>query len=505
MQHTRHARTVFAITALGWGGWWLLALWPLSGHWDTNPQYAYGWLVPPLALLLAWRRWKTRIAPEDRAPWAAPLAICAAAVFFPAWVVVQPNPNWRPILWLLALCASAGTLALAAQAGGRRWAWHFAFPALFIATAVPWPGFVEEPIVQGLMRFVASVTVAALNAFGIPAVQRGSLIEVAAGILGVDEACSGVRSLQATLMASLFLGELHRLRPGARLALVLLGFLAALLTNIGRTCFLSFSAARDGIAAVGKWHDPAGYTVLGICLVLVAILAEWMRAKFSTPPAAPAAAAPARPLPRRAAIALVAWLGVVVLATEAWYFHPPAKAVPAWTITAPNGAEEHTLPAPTVEMLACDRSRSASWRSAERAQWTLYFFEWEPRRTAAPLHRPEVCLPNVGLVEASPRRTLSISAAGFDLAFESFHFRDAAGTDAFVFFCPWEIAAGSGGRSAIAAENPRAESLRRVWRRERDLSRQVAEIVVTGIASRDDAEAALRRDLPALIQPTVPK
>jgi hypothetical protein len=54
-------------------------------------------------------------------------------------------------------------------------------------------------------------------------------------VLGIDEACSGVRSLQATLMVSLFLGEIHRLKIGARVALVAIGFGAAFLTNIGRS------------------------------------------------------------------------------------------------------------------------------------------------------------------------------------------------------------------------------------------------------------------------------
>ncbi len=64
-------------------------------------------------------------------------------------------------------------------------------------------------MVNGLMQAATELTVAAFNLFQIPAVQHGNLIEVRTGLLGMDEACSGIRSLQATFMVSLFLGELY--------------------------------------------------------------------------------------------------------------------------------------------------------------------------------------------------------------------------------------------------------------------------------------------------------
>jgi hypothetical protein len=60
------------------------------------------------------------------------------------------------------------------------------------------------------MQIATWLTVAFLNLFQITAVQHGNVIEVKSGLLGIDEACSGIRSLQATVMVSLFLGELYR-------------------------------------------------------------------------------------------------------------------------------------------------------------------------------------------------------------------------------------------------------------------------------------------------------
>lgn len=491
--------------AVSWVGWWLLACWPLAGHWSTNPQYAYGWLVPPLGLLLAARRWQLRPAPDSAPKWSAPLVCAAAASMLPAWLIAQPNPGWRLIPLMLALSAVAGSLGLSAMLGGRAWARHFAFPFLFMLTAVPWPGFLEAPLVQGLMRFVAGCTVTLLNLAGHPAVQRGSLVEIATGVLGVDEACSGVRSLQAALMAALFLGEFHRLRVSSRTLLVVIGFATAIATNIVRTSFLSFSAVRGGIGNATQWHDPAGYTVLTVCLVIVAIAAEWMRAR-SGPLVEAVATAQRAAVPARLGLVLAGWFIAVVLGSEAWYSQRPSSATASWTLTPPRAAKIEPLPKATLELLGCDRTSAARWRDDRGRSWTLFFLEWLPTRSRtallAQVHRPEVCLPSIGLVEAGARRELRFTVAGFELAFESLHFRDPRGEDTFVFYCPWEIVPGRGGRNAAFSDDTRATSLRRVWNRERVLGQQVAEFIVSGESSRDVAESALREQVAQLLSPT---
>jgi exosortase len=494
------------MAVVAWVAWWSLAFWPLASFWNTSPQYSYGWLVPPLALLLAWRRWQTRPEPAEPASGATWVIWISAAVILPAWLIVQPNPGWRVVPWMLALSAVVGTVGLCARLGGRSWARHFAFPIAFPLTAVPWPSHPEEVIVQGLMRFVAGATVMLMNLAGLPAVQRGNLVEVATGVLGVDEACSGVRSLQASFMAALFLGEFYRLKMRARVTLVVVGFAAALLTNIARTAFLSYSAARNGIGAVGQWHDPAGYTVLTICLILIAIVANWLRPSGRQADQPPVEAAPSHALPAYLGPAMAGWLVLVVVCTQAWYSWKTTSETASWTLALPPGAKEEPLPANTLNLLGCDRTRAAHWRDGTGAHWTLFYLEWFPSngRTAllARVHRPEVCFPSAGWKEVAPRQSLAVSAAGFDLVFESMQFRDAKGTDAFVFYCPWEIVPGQPGRNAAFSDDTRTASLQRVWRHERLLGQQTAELIVTGLSSRAEAEASLRQEIPLLIHPT---
>jgi len=66
--------------------------------------------------------------------------------------------------------------------------------------------------------------------------------DLGVGAVGIDEACSGVRSLQTAMMLSLFLGEMYRFGVLRRLALIGASLLFVLLANLSRTTFLVCAA-----------------------------------------------------------------------------------------------------------------------------------------------------------------------------------------------------------------------------------------------------------------------
>ena len=82
-------------------------------------------------------------------------------------------------------------------------------------------------------------------------VQHGNLVEVGTGIIGIDEACSGVRSLQSALMLSLFLGEMNRFSL-AETALLGASLVFVVVANIARTTFLVWTGANHGMRQVGS-------------------------------------------------------------------------------------------------------------------------------------------------------------------------------------------------------------------------------------------------------------
>src|SRR5438552_5377810 len=247
---------------------WLELINQLKAEWLLNPQYNYGLIVPLVALYLIWRRWPNRPAPAPAAKTALPVLVIVfgAALFFPIRFLADANPDWRLLSWFLALVVVSISLSFVYLIGGRPWLRHFAFPFLFFLVAVPWPVRIEQSVIQTLMRMVTTINVTFLQLAGVPALQHGNVIEVGKGFIGIEEACSGVRSLQATLMVSLFLGELYSFAAWRRLILIGFGAVLAFICNVVRTAVLVWAGSTSGPKSIEAWHDPAGLTILMVCL-----------------------------------------------------------------------------------------------------------------------------------------------------------------------------------------------------------------------------------------------
>ena len=277
-----------ALCALPLAWLWFVLINDLCVEWTVNPQYSYGWAVPFLCAFLLWQSAK-REAPSGKrsAPCALLFALCAL-LYAPTRLIEEANPGWRLVSWALAIEVVGLTLIFIRLALGasplrfgrgegqsevppplsafQRFNFSaFIFPVCFFLVAVPWPSPIEGPLIQGLTRADSSITCELLGWIGIPAMPHGNVIEVATGVVGIDEACSGIRSFQATLMISLFLGELYSLGRLRRVICVVAGFALSFLFNLARMSLLVWVAARKGVAAIASWHDPAGVTILLAC------------------------------------------------------------------------------------------------------------------------------------------------------------------------------------------------------------------------------------------------
>lgn len=262
---------------------WLPACFRFSIEWSINAQYYYGWAVPFLAAYLAYER--VTDCPPARTPAHPVLAIFIIVLLAlpqPLWrVVSEANSDWRLIDWLLALSAGGISFALFYLAGSWPWVFRFGFPILFMATAIPWPTGMENFLVQGMMQLNASISAEFVSFCGVPAIAEGNVILLPTGTLGVSEACSGIRSLQSTLMASIFLGGLYQLPIFVRVGLAFVGVGLAFVLNIVRTVFLSWQGAFHGIEATEKWHDSAGFAILGVVMVCLWLLSRYLEKRFA--------------------------------------------------------------------------------------------------------------------------------------------------------------------------------------------------------------------------------
>jgi exosortase len=501
------------------GGLWLLVINQLRIEWSINPQYAFGWSVPLLSLYLLWERWKNRPAPATgtrlNAGVTAALVILTFCVL-PIRLVQESNPGWRLISWAFTLDLVGLSLGATYLLGGWAWVKHFSFPMCFFVVAVPWPTPLESLVIQTLARADATLTVEGLSWLGLPALQRGNVIEISTGLVGVDEACSGIRSFQATLMISLFLGECYRFDVKRRTILALAGSGLAFAFNVVRTLVLVRVAARDGISALHKWHDPAGVTILVACFCGLWLLAIFLRARNHTTgqdtlPAVPSLST--RILPTSVAVSLAIWFVMAEVFTQAWYqFHETKQeSMPAWNLKWPADEASFTDQevAETVRaQLRFGTGRSGRWTEPDGSVWQMFYFTW-PRPESlydrvilhnALSHRPEICLPASGLslqADLGPRIFYVGSVA---LQFRRMTF-ESRGRPVHVFHCVWEE-----GRGSFAADQWLDWAVTSLWKTaliriraaiagRRHNALRVLEIAVWGYPSAADAEAALQREL----------
>lgn len=488
---------------------WLLLFVELHTEWSINAQYSYGYVVPLLGLALIWGRWRERPnASPGKTTWLFVVFVAALLLLaLPMRLVSQANPEWRLLYWIHGLQVVLLSCCLCYYLGGWRWSLYFLPPLVFMLVAVPWPMAWEQKIIQGLMRFVAGLTVVVADGLGIPAVQHGNLVEVGAGLVGIDEACSGVRSLQAALMISIFLGEMHRFSFGRRLWLLSCSLLLVLIANVGRTGFLVWAAAHYGLRQMEAWHDIAGNIVMLSVLFGLMLLTYQMKRRIRRPElsrvqllSTPAA------VPRWIGLGTIGWLGATTALSEGWYRAHESNllANPQWSVAWPSQStnfKKSEVPDRWLQILRCSDSEAASWQDDSGNLWSGFFLRWPPEKNSAQLakgHSPDICLPAAGarlLRDAGP---VTLPTQGLQIPFRHEVFESGAGPF-HVFYCLWSDRI-SNEETALREDGSEASRLEAVLAGRRNLGQQVLELVLQGPDSEDGALATLKKQLPSLIR-----
>jgi exosortase len=259
-------------------GWWI---YDLQFQWRELVDYQYGWLVAIMAAYLAWERWPTRPRTDRPVkPWIGlSVALLGAPFVLLAELYKQSVANTQLASFTLSVGCTLFSIAVLLLAFGRATTRHFRFPLLFIYVAVPLPGVIWNPIVLSLQELITSLNVATLQLVGIPAVQQVSIILLPNCSVGVDEACSGVRSLQSSIMAALFIGDLTLRRAWVKWALLVAGIGLAVAGNYLRSLYLTLTAYHHGLDAIKAVHDVAGWSILaGTAAGLIAL--SWAASRF---------------------------------------------------------------------------------------------------------------------------------------------------------------------------------------------------------------------------------
>lgn len=503
-------RTAWFATGAFLAVMWGLVFYHIHVEWTVNVVYSYGWAVPFLALYLGWERWTTRPLPDypPARGVVTVIAILLVLAYFPTRVVQEANPDWVKVNWTMMSVAALITLLAAWSTGGKRYVKHFAFAVLFCFTALPWPIWFETALVQNLMRVNADLCAEILTIGGLPALATGNIIQVGHGSVNVEEACSGIRSLQTAFMMSLFLGEFHGFRIARRGAILLMALGVAFLINMARTIVLAYLSTRD---ALERWHDTVGNVGMVVTLALVWLSAEILRRK--QPAAAVVKVASYRRESMRApfAVALTAMAIVGLFAaeflTERWYHMHEAKVASPmkWNIAWPNASRNFRhfpFNERTLALLKFDKGDAAVWTDDTGYKWQAYLLEWKPGRVSKYLamsHYPTVCLPAAGLELSSESGPWDPIVKGVRIPFRTYIFQEE-GRDVYVFHAIMEDHPLEENFTFRYYQVTSNERLASVLRGERNLGQRVLGLAVRGCTSPVEAHDLVASMLEKLIQ-----
>jgi exosortase len=513
-----------ALVGLPWLDWLLLAgagiiaFGPLAVTWNYNADYSFGWLIPVVSIVLFAERWPHRPARiEPRPGWVWPWLVPGGLVFLAFRLAAEADPDWRPGLWILVGLYVAVWARWLWLEGGVSWVRYFAFPVGFLFLSVPWPFQIEFPLTQGLMRWNAMLVAHTLQFISIQAEPAGNIIKMADCQLGVEEACSGILSLQASLVMGFLLGEIYRLSIGRRGLLVFTSILLALAGNYLRTLFLALMAFYVGPAAVPQWHDTAGYAIL-VFTAVGSWLAALGYAGASAKPPPPAAVPDGKtsgPVWARRPVRFVATVLAVALLvegiTQVWYVWRESKLVahPAWAVQMPASEasfKKVALSETTLSALGCDDYEAAQWTDTSGWTWNAYWFQYKPRpynRVVLSWHNPDKCLPSIGLVKDReyPEFTTNINGLDFYVRPKRFVSGDVS---VYLFWLVYPL------RGGIPQEydDPHAPihskfnaKLREILDGDRGVGVETLEVALTGPATYEEAKAAYLANLKTLAFP----
>ena len=406
-----------AVAALSWH------LWP---EWRHNPDLSHGLFMPAVFLLLLHES-RSVGSPRFLRPGPASgtalvatlllslLALSAAGLYAAAlgWSHAVVNFMLTASLALLlgaGLIGFAGTTVRLVPLN-----WNAAVALLLWALCAPIPPGTYSRLTLALQLWVSENVLRTLHLLGIAALRHGNVIELANGSVGVEEACSGVRSLISCVFAGLFFSATLVRGAGSRALLIGLSGPLALGMNFIRSLVLTLLANR-GVNIAGKWHDVTGFAVLALTAACLAGLALLLERREKNPVApAPGPAAPALPPAPRpaqlftlsAGLAVAAMLvGLFVLNTRSTvrpdapvpnlYAILPAS-VPGWRVDTTTDLYQF------AELLQTDHLAQRTYlrrtAAGQEVQVTLYAAYWRAGQAPVSLvasHTPDACWPGAG-------------------------------------------------------------------------------------------------------------
>jgi len=500
---------------------WGVLITQVRHHWGGESYYNFGMFVPFLAIWLWLRSCSDLqdVSGEKKKDGSLPLVIGALAVLFilPFHAVSEVNPFWRLPLWIqatgLVLFSGAALYTLYGWNGVRK----SIFPFFFLCMMIPWPWRIELAVVQTLTHYVVTVAMWGLHFIGYPVELQGNAMALGELSIGVNEACSGIRSLQALTMVTLFLGSLFGQGVWRRVAALLILPFIVLVINSLRAMFLATQVIVNGQEAYENWHDPAGYIAFSISMVLIYACIELLNvgSRRSDTPLGISLPQSSRllkvvNLPRRYILYPLLPL-VAFLVVEGWFQYKESMQVdsPQWTFNLPDGTNPNILYKeiyPTIEAaLGYDYGHNFLFKKGGTVGEVYYYGYLEENKLSSVSsygHKPTICMEGTGSTLREQFPDLIVDKDGLSLYFHHYLFElTQGGNFVHVFWVVWEKRNMNMDPDRLTDLDYKAQWIQLLHGR-RDFSRKVVLVGLHTNASESDAKSKAQSLLTEWINPS---
>jgi exosortase len=233
---------------------------------STNGQGEdIGMFVPLVVLALVY--WKRKVLLEvPKAPWWPAIFLLAGALVLHGVGYFVQQTRLSIVAFFLGLYAIMGLV------WGRRWLAAIFFPFIVFAFCLPLSSEAEAVTLQ-MRLWATSITSAIGNGLGIGLIQDGTRIFDQSGRFQyeVAAACSGIRSLTATLMIAVVYAFVSFRNVGRRLLLILSAFPLAIIANVFRLTMIIVTAEAFGQSAGDFVHKNPFLSLLPYLPVFVGL------------------------------------------------------------------------------------------------------------------------------------------------------------------------------------------------------------------------------------------
>jgi exosortase len=409
----------------GWTG--LLIAWVslfsrTSLWWNEASYYTHGWCVSFLTLVLLARRrmdWPLKENPSGTS-WLMPLAL-AILLLLPARLFGEPDPFWRIPLWLEMISLSLLSFCFV-SATRLRIPWQaWALASAYLLTCLPWPATLESTVVHSLTSLVTSFTAEALLWFGHPAEALGNAILVDQQKVSIDQACSGIRSLQSLFSFALFFSIYFKHDWIRTLMNFSAAMVFALFFNSLRALTLSLVFLEYGQDVQENWHDVIGNTFIICSMICLALTSRGLADKTENEAGKEDVDKPLEPKPIPWSFAGAFVLPEVLI--FAWFAWLPNQAQPfSWEISL--GTHGSSIPEGVREVLLFDYGEQGKIPLGENFQASVIHFGYENDSAAASLcsrnHDPETCMQYTGVKLLDSDKLVRYEFQGNELLFRHY-------------------------------------------------------------------------------------